>query len=284
MGKPTPKGYRRRHPGGGLLDSLNGEAIGQIETVPLVLSLPVRVASGDRIHASLELGPDISLKPGATYSLPPTFIALYRGDFYEPLRLYSSILQRKGSNPAKPRSCDYQVSWCGWGYESEVTPAQMTGTIPKLKEFHVRWATLDDRWFDNYGDWNPRPDTFPDRSIQKMVNAFHHAGISVQIWWLPLEVEDGEGHDESHRYGMAEVVKKHPDWLILDKNGKPAHIVRGLAALCSALLSRRCRNITGSWLGNSSVSGHSTAINWTMTFTVPPCYNPKHHHKRIRHS
>ena len=62
----------------------------------------------------------------------------------------------------------------------------MLGTVPKLKEFGIKWATLDDRWFDTYGDWNPRNETFPGDSIKKMDDDFHKQGILVQLWWLPL--------------------------------------------------------------------------------------------------
>jgi alpha-galactosidase len=277
MGSPNGEGIGGGIPVVSFWTASMGEAIGHIETFPLTLSLPVRVSPDERIHASVELNPHFSLAPGATYSVPRSFVAVYHGDFYEPLRLYSSILQREGRNLGKPSSCDYQVSWCGWGYESNVTHAQMIGTIPKLKELHIRWATLDDRWFDNYGDWNPRLDTFPDAYIQTMVNAFHRQGISVQIWWLPLGVEDGEGHYESHRYGLAKVAKEHPDWLILDKNGKPAHIVRGLAALCPALpqVQAYYRKLTRKFIGQWGFDGNKL----DNAYTVPPCYNPKHHHK-----
>jgi alpha-galactosidase len=277
MGNPTPRGIGGGIPVMAFWTASAGEAVGHIETSPLPLSLPVHVGSDGRVYTSFELTPDVSLRPGDVYSAPRSFVAVYRGDFYEPLRLCSAILQREGWSLAKPRSCDYQVSWCGWGYESEVTPAEMTGTIAKLQEFHIRWATLDDRWFDTYGDWNPRRDTFPDESIEKMVNRFHQAGISVQIWWLPLGVEDGEGHYESHPYGLAQVVKAHPDWLILDKNGKPVHIVRGLAALCPALpeVQEYYRELARKFIGKWGFDGNKL----DNAYTVPPCYNPKHHHR-----
>ena len=84
--------------------------------------------------------------------------------------------------------------------QADVTPAQMLGTVPKLKEMGIKWVTLDDRWFDVYGDWNPRADTFPGDSIKKMTDDFHKEGMLAQLWWLPLGVEDGEGKYESHKY------------------------------------------------------------------------------------
>ena len=100
------------------------------------------------------------------------------------------MIDGEGLKRPTTNSEDYAVAWCGWGYLADVTPAQMLGTIPKLKEFGIHWATLDDRWFNNYGDWQPRSDTFPDGEIQKMVQQFHQQGIKVQLWWLPLAVED----------------------------------------------------------------------------------------------
>jgi len=254
-----------------------GEAIGHIETIPWVLSLPVEVGSDSRINASMVLEPDTTLQPGETYSTPRGFVAVFSGDFYKPLHLYSEVLQREGWTLPKPNDADYQISWCGWGYEENVTPAQMLGTIPKLKEFHIRWATLDDRWFDTYGDWNPRADTFPGDSIKKMVDAFHQQGIFVQVWWLPIAVEDGSGGYESHRYKMSRVVKEHPDWLILDKNGKPAHMVRGLAALCPAVpqVQEYYKQLTEKLIRDDGFDGSKL----DNIYTVPACYNPAHHHK-----
>jgi alpha-galactosidase len=187
------------------------------------------------------------------------------------------VLQREGWTLPKPSAEAYNVSWCGWGYESEVTPAQMVGTIPKLKEFNIRWATLDDRWFDRYGDWNPRPDTFGGDSLRKMVDEFHRQGIYLQIWWLPLGVENGGGRDESHQYAVADVVKHHPDWLILDKDGKPAHITRHLAVLCPALpeVQQYYRELATKFIRDWDFDGHKL----DNVFTVPRCYNPAHHHK-----
>lgn len=254
-----------------------GEAIGHVETLPLVLSIPVETDSNGMVRASVHLTPHTTLKPGDVYSTPRTFIAVYSGDFYEPLRMYSDAIDREGLNKVTFNNEDYAVSWCGWGYMENVTPAQMLGTIPKLKEFGIHWATLDDRWFNNYGDWEPRSDTFPDDSIRKMVEQFHAQGIKVQLWWLPLAVENGTGGYESHKYGVSEIVKQHPDWLILDRNGKPAPMVRNLATLCPAVPGVKAyyKQLTERFIRDWDFDGHKL----DNSYTVPACYNPAHHHK-----
>ncbi len=259
-----------------------GEAIGHIETIPWVLSMPVDVGPSSRVNAAMVLQPDTTLQPQESYSTPRGFVAVYSGDFYEPLHLYSQVLQRQGWNLPKPSNADYQISWCGWGYEADVTPKQMLGTIPKLKELHIRWATLDDRWFDTYGDWDPRSDTFPGDSIKRMVDGFHQQGIFVQIWWLPIAVEDGFGGYDGHRYTVAKVAKEHPDWLILDKNGKPAKMIRGLAALCPAVpaVQEYYKKLTEKFIRDWGFDGSKL----DNIYTVPECYNPAHHHKSPKDS
>jgi alpha-galactosidase len=254
-----------------------GEAIGHVETVPLTLSLPVNVGTDSRVTASVTIPAGVTLKPGETFSTPRTFVSVYAGDFYEPLRLWSSVLAKEGWNLPRPSSEAYNVSWCGWGYEFNVTPAQMLGTVPKLKEMGIKWATLDDRWFDTYGDWNPRHDTFPGDSIKKMVDDFHKQGELVQLWWLPLGVEDGQSKYESHKYIMSKVVQEHPDWLILDKDGKHARMTRGLAALCPAVPEVQAyhKQLTEKFIRDWGFDGSKL----DNIYSVPMCYNPAHHHK-----
>src|SRR5437016_5276918 len=254
-----------------------GEAIGHIETLPLTLSLPVKVEKNGEVAASVTIPANTTLKPNESYSTPRTFLAVYAGDYYEPLRTWSSILQKEGWTLPKPSSEAYNVSWCGWGYEFNVTPAQMIGTIPKLKEFGIKWATLDDRWFDTYGDWSPRSETFPGDSIKKMVQDFHKQGELVQLWWLPLGVEDGQGRWESHKYLVSKVVQEHPDWLILDKNGKHARMTRDLAALDPSLpeVQAYYKSLTEKFIRDWDFDGSKL----DNIYTVPACYNPAHHHK-----
>jgi len=254
-----------------------GVAVGHVDTLPLSVSLPVRVGPDRRVTASLDVPGTITLKPGEAYSTPRSFVAVYSGDFYQPLHLWSRVLQKEGWELPKPSNEAYNASWCGWGYEFNVTPAQMLGTVPKLKEMGIKWATLDDRWFNNYGDWKPRKETFPDDSMQRMVRDFHKQGILVQLWWLPLGVEDGQGKWESHKYLVSDVVREHPDWLILDKNGHHARMTRDLAALCPAVpeVQAYYKQLTERFIRDWDFDGSKL----DNIYTVPECHNPAHHHK-----
>jgi len=254
-----------------------GLAIGHIETLPLVVSIPTRTTEDGRVETAVEVPASVVLKAGESFSTPRTFVAVYHGDFYEPLSLWSRAVEREGLTRPENNDENYAVSWCGWGYESNVTPKQMTDTIPKLKELGVHWATLDDRWFSNYGDWQPRQDTFGGDSIQGMVKDFHAQGLKVQIWWLPLGVEDGRFKYGDHKYVVSDVVRQHRDWLVLDEHGQPARMTRNLATLCPAVPEVReyYKQVTERFIRDWDFDGHKL----DNIYAVPRCYNPRHHHK-----
>jgi alpha-galactosidase len=277
MGEAVKGGYGGGIPVVAVWTASAGEAIGHVETVPWTLSMPLKVDSDGRVNASINIPIDSELKPGESYSTPRSFVAVYSGDFYEPLRTWSSVLQKEGWDIPKPSNEAYNVSWCGWGYEFNVTPKQMLGTVPKLKEMGIKWATLDDRWFDTYGDWNPRNETFPGDSIKQMVDDFHKQGIYAQLWWLPLGAEDGQGKWESHKYIVSKVAKEHPDWFILDKNGKHGRMTRDLAALCPAVpeVQSYFKQLTEKFIRDWGFDGSKL----DNIYSVPACYNPAHHHK-----
>jgi alpha-galactosidase len=255
-----------------------GEAIGHLETLPLTLNIPVRVNADERVDASIELKPERTLQPGDVYSTPVSFLSVFHGDYYEPLRMYSDALGAQGWKIPKPNAADYEANWCGWGYELKFTPAQMIGTIPKLQELGLKWTTLDAGWFSIRGDWLPRPDLGVD-GIKKIVDAFHAAGLRITLWWIPIVVEDGQGIDmlDNRPYKLADVVKEHPDWLMLAKDGKHARMTTGLAGLCPAVpeVQEYYRQLTKRFVSDWGFDGHKL----DFSFAVPPCYNPKHHHK-----
>ena len=277
MGESVKEGYGGGIPVVAFWTASVGEAVGHVETLPWTLSIPVKVDSDGRVNASVAIPVYATLKPGESYSTPRSFVAVYAGDFYEPLRMWSAVLQKEGWDIPKPSAEAYNVSWCGWGYEFNVTPKQMLGTVPKLKEMGIKWATLDDRWFDTYGDWNPRAATFPGDSIKQMVDDFHRQGILVQLWWLPLGVEDGQGRWESHKYVVSNVAQAHPEWLILDQNGKHARMTRDLATLCPAVpeVQSYYKQLTEKFIRDWGFDGSKL----DNIYSVPACYNPAHHHK-----
>jgi alpha-galactosidase len=158
----------------------------------------------------------------------------------------------------------------------------MLGVVPKLKQLGIGRATLDYRWFGSYGDWEPRSDTLPRDSIRRMVEEYHAQGIKVQLWWMPLAAEAGRSPFPSGPGKATSVAAEHPEWLIVDEKGRPAQMTfsvtpkEPLGLLCPAMpeVREHYRRIVTKFIGEWGFDGHKL----DYAYTVPPCYNPRHHH------
>jgi alpha-galactosidase len=282
-------GHRDNGEGGGIplvyfWNTQLGLALAHTEVHQKDWYLPVDCSDQDGIQVALQNRRKIKLMPGETVQGLSTLISLHHGDFFEPLSLYREILAVQGLKPPEPNSEDYEPAWCSWGYEFDILPSEVIGVLPAVMDLKMRWLTLDDRWFDCYGDWNPRSDTFPGGAaeMRQMVDAIHHAGAYAQIWWYPLAVEDGNGKWASHRYELANILLQHPDWLIINEDGSVARNNRGLAILDPALpeVQETIRTLTKRFIQEWDFDGHKL----DNIYTVPPCYNPAHKHHRPEES
>ena len=257
---------------------VGGTAIGHVEPRAETLSLPVQVADDGRVAASVRIDAGATVPPGGVYTTPRTFLAVFSGDYYEPLSMWSAILQRQAWAPAQSPEGAYEANWCGWGYLGTVTPEQMVKTIPKLKEFGIKWATLDAGWYDVSGDWYPNPKTFGGDAVRRLVDEFHKNGIRITVWWAPIEAADGQGARRAGRGGASKVAQAHPEWVIQDAAGKRSGLRNNsLAALCPALpeVQAYFRDVTERLIRDYDFDGSKM----DGIFSVPRCYNPAHHHK-----
>jgi alpha-galactosidase len=256
----------------------SGLALAHIETYQALWHMPVQSDPEQGIDIALQDRRPTAIAPGGKLQSLRVLLSLHHGDFFEPLRLYRQIMIRQGLSAPTTNEEDFQPAWCSWGYEFDVRPEEMTGVLPVLKELGIPWLTLDDRWFDHYGDWNPRPDTFPsgDKQMQKMVEKIHSERAYAQIWWYPLCVEDGVGHWDTFEYGTSQSLRQHPDWLVLNRDGSVARNNRGLAIICPGLpeVQQYTVDLTRRFIQEWGFDGHKL----DNIYTVPPCYNPSHHH------
>jgi alpha-galactosidase len=281
-------GQNERGEGGGIpliyvWNRSAGLALAHIEPYQALWYMPVE-STPTEIHLALEDRRAGEIQPRQRLNSLRVLISLHRGDFYAPLALYREVLARQGIHAPAPNAEDFQAAWCSWGYEFDVRPEEVTGVLPVLEEMGIHWLTLDDRWFDAYGDWNPRSDTFPggEAQVRAMVKTIHGAGALAQIWWYPLCAEDGTGSWESHTYGHSELIQNHPDWVILNADGSVARNNRGLAELCPALpdVRKHLAEMTRRFIQDWDFDGHKL----DNIYTVAPCYNPAHHHSRPEES
>jgi alpha-galactosidase len=264
-------------------DDRHGLALMHMDPKPRDWHMPV-TAGGQSVTAALELRQRVELHPGESLMSLAVVLSSHHGDFFQPVALYRDLLAGQGVRSPEPASADYEPAWCSWGYEFDVRPEEMTGVLPKLREMGIRWLTLDDRWFDAYGDWNPRRDTFPHGvdDIRRMNAVIHDSGAFSTLWWYPLCVEDGHGRWESHSYASATLFLEHPDWLVHNADGTVARNNRHLAMLCPALpaVQESIAALTRRFIADWGFDGHKL----DNIYTMPACYNPGHNHIRPEES
>ena len=136
-------------------------------------------------------------------------------DYFDALRTYAEFLNAQGIKTFKETPPTVpNAYWKTWGYEVDFKLSDIYSKVSEFKELGIEMVVLDDGWFSNYGDWEPstEKDKFPEgrKSLAKFVSDMHDEGLKVGIWWCPLSVEP-----------LSEVAKAHPDWFMLQKDGKP---------------------------------------------------------------
>jgi alpha-galactosidase len=254
-----------------------GLSLAHIEPTHELWSLPVSVSNG-QAKVAFEDQHERTLTAKQVFQTPRVLLSFHQGDFFEPLALYRDVMALQGLKAPEPNHEDFAPAWCSWGYEFDVLPSEVSGVLPKLGELGIHWLTLDDRWFDHYADWNPRPDTFP-KGVEEMIqmnDRIHAAGALSQIWWYPLCIEDGVGRWDTHIYGISQTLKDHADWLVQNEDGSIARNNRGLAMLCPGLPDVRDYTLalTRKFIAEWGFDGHKL----DNIYSMPPCYNPAHHH------
>jgi len=275
-------GHIQKGEGGGIpvvyfWNQAGGLSLAHIEPTQELWYMPVSV-SGAGTRVAFEDRREHILESGEVFQTPRVLLSFHQGDFFEPLKLYREVLALQGIKAPEANHEDFAPAWCSWGYEFDVQPSEVLGVLPKLGELGIHWLTLDDRWFDHYGDWNPRDDTFPKAvdDIKQMNDKIHASGARSQVWWYPLCVENGVGGWDAQVYGVSQTLKEHGDWLVHNADGSVARNNRGLAMLCPGLPEVRDYTIalTRKFISGWGFDGHKL----DNIYTMPACHNPIHQH------
>jgi alpha-galactosidase len=254
-----------------------GLAVGHLERVPKLVSLPVTMPDANHANVAVEYRHAHVLKPGETMKTFRTFVAVHRGDYFQALRDYRDVMIAQGSVhfDAAPESA-FGPIWCAWGYGRKMTSSQLFGTLPVVKKLGFTWVTLDDGWQTAQGDWFLNPQKYPrgDADMRAMVDKIHAEGFKAQLWWAPLAADPG-----------SELVHRHPEMLLLNADGSKQKISYwnswylcpadpAVVAYHKAIVVKAIRDwgFDGLKLDGQFMNG------------APPCYNPAHHHSRPEES
>lgn len=250
-----------------------GWAVGVLELVPQQVALPLdRSEDGTSVGLEVVQRRKTVLEPGQSLTLPTTFLARHRGDFYQVLEPYRRMMAALGLPiPTYPDS-SYEPVWCSWGYERSVTPQQLLGTLDKARELGFLWAVLDDGWQTAEGDWELAPAKFPggEAEMRELTGEIRGKGLRPKLWWAPLAVDPG-----------TKLLEEHPEFLLLDSQGNPQKISWWDAYyLCPAYppVQEYTRKLVHTFMTEWDFDG--LKIDGQHLNAAPPCYNPLHQHSR----
>jgi alpha-galactosidase len=252
-----------------------GFAVGHVETVPHLVSLPLRAKAG-RASFCLTSREAFDLAPGARFQTPQTFVAVHRGDYFATLDTYRRVMAERGLRSPEPPSASYEPVWCAWGYERECTAELIEGTLAKAKDLGLDWAGIDDGWQEKIGDWGLDPRKYPrgEADMKRLVARIREQGLKPRLWFSPLSVAPG-----------SDLLHDHPDMLLLDANGAQQEISWwNTFTLCPAYQPTvtqavaLVRKFIGEW-GFAGLKLDGQHLNG-----VAPCFNPAHRHARPQES
>jgi alpha-galactosidase len=250
-----------------------GIAVGHLELVPKLVSLPVARPERDRATLAVRQAVGRALAPGEKLTTLRTFVAVHRGDCFRTLELYRKLMLRQGVTLPTAQADAFQPIWCAYPGDklrTEFTLEQVLATVPAVKRLGFGWVTLDDGWQVTEGDWNLEPKKFPrgDADMRNFVDQIHAAGLRAQLWWSPLSATLG-----------SRTEREHPDWLLRNADGSTRKISWWDSRyLCPALDAVRedarafVRRALGEW-GFDGLKIDGQHLNG-----APPCYNPAHAH------
>ena len=195
-----------------------GIAVGHLELVPKLVSLPTEVDSSGtfaRISVEKKFDDRTVFEAKTTIETEETFVMVHHGDYYNALTEYSNLMQAKGIKMPEPEAAAFEPIWCAWGYERNFTADEVIGTLPKVKELGIKWAVLDDGFQIAEGDWNADPKKFPRGNIEikEIVDKIHDQGLKAKVWWTPLAADPG-----------SKALTENPDMRIFQKDGSPEFI------------------------------------------------------------
>jgi alpha-galactosidase len=252
-----------------------GIAVGHIEKVPKLVSMPVGMPDKNDAELSVVYKKLIVLKPGDTLNTFRTFVSVHNGDCYNSLCLYREIMERQGFEFKKTPIADLGTEWCAWAFERNFTLDQISTALPKVKELGMKWVVLDMGWYKTIGDYSPNF-KFPkgDEDIKKFVDKVHSYGLKIQLWWMPLAVEPN-----------SELMAEHSGYLSQNTDGSPQYMPLFFKTfyLCAAdpQVQEYSRQLVIKFM---KWGFDGLKIDGNNQNCVPLCFNPDHHHSRPEES
>lgn len=161
--------------------------------------------------AACNLTDDYLLEPGEQLTAAPLLLAV--GPQHTLLTAYAEALARE--QRAKPAS-SAPTGWCSWySYFSDVSEQAVLENVSALRTLRrsipLEVVQIDDGYQAAVGDWLDSNAKFP-HGMAHLAARIRDAGYRPGLWLAPFTVA-----------ANSRLAQEHPDWLVHDAKGRPAH-------------------------------------------------------------
>lgn len=178
----------------------------EVFTDPFVPALRMW-ANGDRAR----------LDPGETMVTDWACLGFLHLDAPEPLGPFlDAVAQEHGLPEEKLATSEIPTGWCSWYYYFQnISPEIIQANIQAAKslqpELPLQLIQIDDGYQAQVGDWLTFNERFPQGPTPLSGDIRQH-GFTPGIWLAPYIL-----------HPRAQLIEKHPEWLLRNASGRPAN-------------------------------------------------------------
>lgn len=155
------------------------------------------------------------IEPGESFQSPKTFICLVETPVWQDAfegYFADFIRTRLGVKLFEHEELPFVLYNTWHPFRTNISDTLLRRLTDGLEGTGTDLFIIDDGWQDNYGNWEPDPVKFPD-GLKPICDYIREKGMRPGLW-LSLAMVDEK----------SKVYREHPEWVILDKNGKPANL------------------------------------------------------------
>lgn len=188
-------------------DNANGVALGVLTQSADTYLVPLAV-NLNTIHMGVEYYPESDFNQpstfgnGTDYVSQMVFLSGNSGDFYQPLSIYTKLLEIISNKTIQNVSIDEkfrQPYWKTWGLDATAngifTKTQVRQKVIELQSIGINWIMFDWGWFYTEGNWEVNEDVFDDEDdLVDFVQELKTDGMVVGIWYQPLQVDGSDAY------------------------------------------------------------------------------------------
>ena len=164
-------------------------------------------------------GDGARLDPGETVTSDWACLTFFHLDNPHPLDAYLNAVALQNGFQAKPEKEPLEgvpTGWCSWyQFYQGVTEADirrnLKAAVQHENELPLQLILIDDGFEAQVGDWLSFSDSFPG-GVAPLAAEIRDAGFQPGLWLAPFIVQS-----------RSQLARKHPDWLLRNRYGRPVN-------------------------------------------------------------